>query len=88
MRNVMIGVVLYFSIGLAFAQQSAFQSGDGQTSIYLNHPAATVNLGDTKFSFGYLNQHSEKRPFWGVELFGKASSGVTTLFSSNKPKIP
>ena len=83
-----VGALLCFYVGSAFAQQSAFQSGDGQTSIYLNHPAATINFGDSKVSFGYVNRHSERKVFWGFEVFGKASTGVTTLFSSNKPKIP
>lgn len=73
----------------ANGQQSAFQSGNGQTSIYLGSGggAASFNSGDTKFSIGYLNRHSTKWRLFGFEAYAQASSGVTTLFSS-KAKIP
>ncbi|MBZ5636585.1 MAG: hypothetical protein LAO55_25960 [Acidobacteriia bacterium] len=45
------------------------------------------NLADTKFSVGYTNRHSAKRRFFGYQVFGQASSGIATLFSS-KIKIP
>jgi hypothetical protein len=70
------------------AQQSAFQSGNGQTSVYLESgSAATFNFGDTKFSIGHITRHATRKFVWGYEIFGSASSGVTTLFSS-KIKVP
>ena len=70
------------------AQQSAFQSSNGQTSVYLDSgSAATFNFGDTKFSIGHITRHSTRKLVWGYEIFGSASSGVTTLFSS-KIKVP
>ena len=73
----------------ATGQQSAFQSGNGQTSIYLGSggSAATFNSSDTKVSISYLNRHSEKWRLFGYEAYAKASSGVATLFSS-KIKVP
>lgn len=85
---IAIAVALWLYIGPASAQQSAYQSGDGQTSIYLDQSAATVNFGDSKVNFSYVNRHSVRKLFWGLEAFAKASSGVTNLFSSDKPKIP
>lgn len=70
------------------AQQSAFQSSDGKTSLYLGSGGAvTFNLGDTKFAVGHQFHVTNKPRFYGYEVFGKASSGTTTLFSS-KIKVP
>jgi hypothetical protein len=72
----------------AMAQQSAFQSADGQTSLYLDGgSAATLNFADTKFSIGHISRHSTRALFWGYQVYGAASSGTTTLFSS-KIKVP
>ncbi len=72
----------------ARAQESAFQSADGKTSLYLGSGgAATFNFGDTKFSIGHQFWASDKHLFFGGEAFGEASSGTTTLFSS-KIKVP
>jgi hypothetical protein len=72
---------------VAYGQQSGFQSGDGQTSIYLDDgSAATVNFTATKVAFGYL--HRTTNPwFAGFELFGKASNGITSLIT-NKITVP
>lgn len=88
MRNGYILASLLVLSCVSVAQQSAFQSADGQTSIYLDQPAAILNLGDSKASYGYTDRHSEQPKYWGFEVFAKASSGVTNLFSSDKPKIP
>jgi len=88
-RNYLCAFVFALISLPARSQQSAFQSGDGQTSIYLGTggAAATFNSADTKVSIGYLNRHSEKWRLWGYEVYAKASSGITTVFSS-KLKIP
>jgi hypothetical protein len=71
-----------------FAQESAFQSGDGRTSIYLQSgSAAIINLTDTKFAFGTFHRTSTTPWFVGFDLFGKASSGITTLVDK-KIKVP
>jgi len=79
-------LLLLFAVGSwpTLGQQSAFQSGNGQTSIYLSAggKAATFNSGDTKASFGYLYRHTQKWRLLGYEAYAKASSGTTTLFSS------
>lgn len=81
-------VVVLMCVSSAASQQSGFQSGNGQTSIYLESgSAATFNFGDTKASIGHISHHTTRALIWGYEIFGKASSGVTTLFSS-KIKVP
>jgi len=72
----------------ALAQQSLFQSSDGQSSVYLRQSSATFNLGDSKASIGYVNRVNIKKTFWGFEGYATANSGVTSLFSSDKPKAP
>ncbi len=91
MRNKSVLFIFCMAVLPALCQQSAFQSGDGRTSVYLDAPAAAVNFGDSKFSLGYTNRKDKgdvREKFWGFEVFGKASSGVTSLFSANKPKVP
>ena len=72
----------------ALAQQSLFQSSDGQSAVYLRQSSATFNLGDSKASIGYVHRVNIKKTFWGFEGYGTANSGVTSLFSSDKPTAP
>jgi hypothetical protein len=72
----------------AAAQQSLFQSGDGKTSIYLRQSVAAINLGDSKASLGYFHRVNDKHLAVGAEAYATANSGVTSLFSSDKPKAP
>ena len=70
------------------AQQSAFQSGNGRTSLYLQGTsAATLNFGESKVSFGRYLRFTNRELVLGYEVFAKASSGATTLFSS-QIKVP
>lgn len=80
----------------AAAQKSAFQSADGRTSLYLDRGAAIFNFAETKFSMSYTNRKQDCSPnspcrfnpvFYGYELFAKATSGVSTLYS-DKVKVP
>jgi hypothetical protein len=73
---------------LTSAQQSLFQSSDGQSAVYLQQSSATFNLGDSKASIGYIHRVNIKKTFWGFEAYATANSGVTSLFSSDKPKAP
>ena len=70
------------------AQQSMFESGDGKTSLYLRQPAAAANFGDSKASFGYVHDVSTNKYFFGAGAYATANSGVSSLFSSDKPKAP
>jgi hypothetical protein len=80
--------VLLLSSSHGLAQQSAFQSGNGQTSLYLQSGgAATLNFSDTKLSLGRYFRSSGHELIVGYEIFGKASSGNATLFSS-KVRVP
>ena len=87
MRFLLTTIVFTAAASLAPAQQSAYQSGDGKTSLYLDSSAAVLNFTDTKLSVGYTDRHSQRPLFWGFELFGKASSGITTLLVQ-KIKVP
>jgi hypothetical protein len=81
-------LVLLIVSGVGLAQQSAFQSGNGRTSLYLQSGgAATINFSDTKLSLGRYFRSSGRWLVLGYELYGKASSGNATLFSS-KVKVP
>ncbi|MBI2684880.1 MAG: hypothetical protein HYX27_01085 [Acidobacteria bacterium] len=76
--------------GLLMAQKSAYQSGDGQTSLYLDAGATIFNFAETKISVAYTNRlraGTTAPLFYGYEAFAKASSGTLTLYS-DKPKVP
>jgi hypothetical protein len=70
------------------AQQSLFQSGDGQSAIYLRQSSAAFNLGDSKASIGYVHRVNIEKISWGLEAYATANNGVSALFSSDKPKAP
>lgn len=72
----------------ASAQQSLFQSSDGQSAVYLRQSSATFNLGDSKASIAYIHRINIKKTFWGFGGYATANSGVTSLFSSGKPTAP
>jgi hypothetical protein len=73
---------------VAGAQQSLFQSGNGETSIYLRQSIASINLGSSTASVGFFHRINEEHPAIGAEAYATANSGVTTLFASNAPKAP
>lgn len=87
MRIFAVFSILIISSSL-FGQQSMFESGDGKTSLYLRQPAAAVNFGDSKASFGYVHDFSTNKFFLGVGGYATANSGISSLFSSDKPKAP
>ena len=73
----------------AFAQQSLFQTSDGESSLYLQQSTAAINLGDSKASLGYTHRTNVKSsPIWGYEVFATANKGVSSLFTSDKAKAP
>jgi hypothetical protein len=88
MRAHFIVILCLLAASSVSAQQSLFQSSDGQSAIYLRQSTAALNLGDSKASFGYVDRINERPNFWGFEAFATANSGVTSLFSSDKPKAP
>lgn len=83
-----ISFLLLASSSCLFGQQSLFESGDGRTSLYIQHTSVGINLGDSKASFGYIHNHSKNKVFYGAGLYATASSGTATLFSSDKAKAP
>lgn len=88
MRSLFLLAICLTVVPLAAAQQSLFQSSDGQSAVYLRQSAATFNLGDSKASIGYVHRVNIIKPFWGFEAYATSNTGVTSLFSSDKPKAP
>jgi len=88
MRSLLVVAALLAVLPTAPAQQSLFQSGDGQTSLYLRQATAAVNLGDSKASFGYVHRINTQPMSFGFDGYATANSGLTSLFSSSKPKAP
>src|ERR1035438_8259727 len=87
MRIFVVFSMLIASSSL-FAQQSMFESGDGKTALYLRQPAAAVNFGDSKASFGYVHDLSTNKVFLGAVAYATSNSGISSLLSSDKPKAP
>jgi hypothetical protein len=88
MRLRLVLVALLAGAPCALAQQSLFESGNGQTAVYLRQSTAAVNLGDSKASLGYVHRVNIEKYSWGVEGYATANAGVASLFSSNKPTAP
>ena len=86
--SISLAAVCLLAAAPAAAQKSAFQSGNGQTSLYLDGGSAvTANFADTKVSLGQVFRQAIPKFTWGYEAYFKASSGSSTLFSS-KIKVP
>jgi hypothetical protein len=73
------------------AQQSLFQSHNGDTSIFLNAPdqvhqlgIISANIGDSNLRFGYLHDNSKKYSF-GLDLSGELNSTTAELFNGVTP---
>lgn len=66
--------------GALWAQTSAYQSADGNTSIFLDNAKASLifNVSDTRFTLGYLHEGSGRSLMYGFEATGKPSSNLTT----------
>jgi hypothetical protein len=88
MHSLFVLAVLTTAIPLASAQQSLFQSADGQTAIYLRQSTASINLGDSKASLAYIHRVNIQPFSWGVEGYATANTGVASLFLSDRPKAP
>jgi hypothetical protein len=88
MRLLFVFAALLAAGPFASAQQSLFQSGDGQTAVYLRQSTAAINLGDSKASLGYIHRVNIEKLSWGLEAYATANSGVASLFSSDKPTAP
>jgi hypothetical protein len=71
---------------VVWGQTSAYQSADGNTSIFLDDAKANMvlNVSDTKFDLGYLHEGAGKSWLYGFDLTGKPSSDFATLFQKGK----
>lgn len=88
MRLLILSAAICMAARIAPAQQSLFQSGDGQTALYGRNSTASVNLGDSKANFGYTSETSTSPWSWGAGVYATANSGIASLFTSSKPKAP
>jgi hypothetical protein len=72
--------------GALWGQTSAYQSSDGNTSIFLNNAKASLifNVSDAKFDLGYLHEGAGKSWLYGLEATGKPSSDFSTIFQKGK----
>jgi hypothetical protein len=95
-RKMTILKLLIISLFLAasvIGQTSAYQSKDGTTSIMLDNAKGnlSVNVTDTKFTFGYLRESGDaKTPMYGGDIFGKPATSLSTeLFQrgSQPPQV-
>jgi len=67
-------------------QTSAYQSAEGNTSIFLDNAKANMvfNVSDTKFDLGYLHEGAGKSWLYGFDVTGKPSSDFSTIFQKGK----
>lgn len=72
--------------GAGWAQTSAYQSADGNTSIFLANAKANLifNVSNTQFDAGYLHEGAGKSWLYGFDVTGKPSSDYGTLFQKGK----
>jgi hypothetical protein len=81
-----------FLLGFLFApcallaQSSAYQSADGNTSIFLDNAKGSLifNVSNTQFDFGYLHEAAGKSFLYGFDVTGKPSSDFASLFQNAK----
>jgi hypothetical protein len=71
---------------LLCAQTSAYQSADGDTSVFLANAKASLifNVSNTQFDLGYLHEGSGKSWLYGFDATGKPSSDFSTIFQKGK----
>ncbi len=74
--------LLSFSLGWA---QSSFEDSDGKSSFIFDEIGGTgkINLTDASIKISYLYRKSNKPCRYGVELSGKATNGISTLFEKD-----
>jgi hypothetical protein len=79
---------LFFLIGsiAGWSQTSAYQSSDGNTSIFLENAKASLsfNISDSKFDVGYLHEGAERSLLYGFDITGKPSTDFTSVFQSGQ----
>jgi len=81
--SIKLAVIMAAMIGapiMLWAQTSAYQSADGNTSIFLDNAKASLifNVSDMKFDLGYLHEGSGRSLLYGFDVTGKPSSNVAT----------
>lgn len=76
MRACLIGLVP----AAIFAQTSAYQSTDSNSSIILYNQAGNIvfNVSNTQFSAGYLHEPLASGTLWGASVSGKPSANISS----------
>src|SRR5215472_11597404 len=89
MTKALIALLLFS--GAAFAQTSAYQTADSNTSIFLTNANANLifNVSDTKFTVGYLHEEAGRRTLlFGFDLSGTPSASLSTQIFQKGPNPP
>lgn len=71
----------------ARAQQSAFEDAKGESSVFIKDGGGftRINATDKSIEFGYVRDRGDERPWFGVDVKGKASGDFASLFSGRTP---
>ncbi|HEX8119578.1 MAG TPA: hypothetical protein VF521_20050 [Pyrinomonadaceae bacterium] len=71
----------------ARAQESAFQDAKGETSIFLNDGGGfgRINATDKSIELGFTRDTQREKPYFGVDVKGKASGDFASLFNGGTP---
>lgn len=84
-------VALLVMSGSAFAQTSAYQTADSNTSIFLTNANANLifNVSDSRFTVGYLHEEAGRRTvLFGFDLTGTPSASLATQLFQKGPNPP
>ena len=80
---------LFLSLATGNAQQSLFQSSNGDTSIFLagQNGVALVNFGASKATLGYVHDLSGPNAWgYGIDFTGTAQGGTVSLIKDGVPQ--
>jgi hypothetical protein len=77
---------ILMSFNVAYAQQSLYESSNGDTAIFLGSQSgvALYNIGNSSVRFGYLHDTSGPKPIaWGFDIAGTIKGTSSTLLQDN-----
>jgi hypothetical protein len=80
--------ILFFTFPVSMiAQQSLFESRDGDTSIFLENQGGVIsaNIGQSNLKLSYLHQNTAKNWGAGIDVFGELKGSTTDLFNATPP---
>ena len=87
MTKVMSCSALVMSLAAAAHAQPAFQDAKGESSVFIKDGGgfARINATDKSIELGYLRDTGAEKPFFGLDLKGKASGDFASLFNGGTP---